>query len=326
MVASDPPLLRFLVAGAGAFGLEHLDRLSARKDVRIAGVADPSPAALATARRRYGIAQCFSQPQQMLEHVSADALIVATPSASHVAITLQALARNLGVLLEKPVAPSAAEAARLAQSAADAGGLVLPGHVLRFSRDHRRLVEIVGSGLIGQVCYVNSRRYRDDAHATRYRDVDPVLMTMIHDIDLALWIVQSPFRSASARRYGTDGFRSMTVANLVAESGVICDLRTAWTFPLGDLPPDRVEVVGESGSIELEAGHALTLHAEGRRTSIALAAGDDALANEQDHFIACLRDRGQRPVLNLHDAAAGLRLGSAIVDSLRCGHAVTPGE
>lgn len=321
MTPSGQPPLRVLLAGAGSFGQEHLARLIARPDVVVAGVADPNPAALDAIRLRHGPVACFETPGQMLAETPADAVIVATPAASHAGITLQAMSRRLGVLLEKPVTPAAAEAESLARAAADHGALVLPGHVLRFSRDHRKLAEIVDSGAIGRVLYVNSRRYRDDAHVTRYGDIDPVLMTMIHDIDLALWIARSPFRAARAWRAGTGG-RSLTAASARTESGVVCDLRTAWTFIPGDLPPDRVEVVGETGGIELDTSQGIVLHAEGRRTLIPLAQDDDPLANEQDHFFACLRDRSLAPALDLNDAAAGLRLADATCASQRLGREV----
>jgi predicted dehydrogenase len=316
-VVPDLSPIRIAIAGAGAFGREHLDRLTVRRDVQVTGIADPSAEALASARQRYGIDHCVPDARQLLQQNGVDAIIVATPAASHVDLTLQALERNICVLLEKPVAPSAALAARLAGAARAAGAFVLPGHVLRFSRDHARLVEIVRSGRIGRVLYASSRRYRDDSHATRYRDVDPVLMTMIHDIDLALWIADSPFRSVRARRSAGDSFRSMTTANAVTASGVQCELRTAWTFKAGDLPADRVEVVGEMGSVELQVGHALRLYADGQQTRMPVAEGDDALVNEHDHFLACLRDRRRQPALTLDDAVAGLALADAIADSLR---------
>src|SRR3546814_2107408 len=113
-----------------------------------------------------------------MDQVAADALVVASPLATHVEGTLQAIACGLGILLEKPVAPNAKLAVQLAEVAERNGAFVLPGHVLRFSKDHRQLVDIIRSGQIGVPRYVNSRRYRDDSHAVRYRDVDPVLMTV----------------------------------------------------------------------------------------------------------------------------------------------------
>ena len=112
------------------------------------------------------------------------------------------------------------------------------------------------------------------------------------------------------------GTISHTAASCIMESGAVCDLRTAWTFTDGALPPDRFEVVGDRGSIELELDRSLVHFAEGRRQPLDLAAGDDALANEQGHFMACLRDRSLKPALTLRDAAAGLRLAEAVMQSL----------
>jgi predicted dehydrogenase len=314
--------VRVLVAGAGAFGKEHLDRLARRSDVSIVGVADTNPAALAPIRSKLAAVDCLTDSLQMIDKVEADAIIVATPADSHVEICARALGRDLCVLLEKPVAPSAEAAVPLVADERGSGGFVLPGHVLRFSQDHIRLVEIVRSGQIGAVIFVNSRRYRDEEHAVRYPDTDPVLMTLIHDIDLAQWITGSDFRSALTRRSGGVGYRSMTAVSATTATGVICDLRTSWTFADGDSPPDRLEVVGAQGSVELVVGRALHVYAEGRLTTYPAVESDDPLRNEQDHFLRCLRDRKQEPAVTLEQALVGLRLADAAIESLRLRRAV----
>jgi predicted dehydrogenase len=316
MPASLAPL-RVLVAGAGLFGREHLGRLAGRSDVNLVGAADTSPDALELIRSRYGVDARHADPLRLIDEAPADAIIIATPAASHVEICARALGANLCVLLEKPVAPSAATATALLASARTSTGFVLPGHVLRFSKDHQRLVEIVRSGGIGEVVYVNSRRYRDDSHAIRYPDTDPVLMTLIHDIDLAQWVTGSDFRSVLARRTAGPGFRSMTAATATTATGVICDLRTAWTFKDGDLPPDRLEVVGDRGSVELVVGLATRVYAEGHCVEYPSVEADDPLRNEQDHFLACVLDRSRAPALGLQEALAGLKLADAAMESLR---------
>ena len=90
-----------------------------------------------------------------------------------------------------------------------------------------------------------------------------VLMTLIHDIDLALWATGSGFRTVLARRSGGPGCRSMTAVMATTATGATCDLRTAWTFPDGDLPPDRLEAVGDRGSVELTVGEALQVLCRG---------------------------------------------------------------
>jgi predicted dehydrogenase len=314
--------VRILVAGAGAFGKEHLDRLARRSDVSVVGVADTNPAALAPLPSRFGLAERLTDPLRLIDTVEAHAVIVATPADSHVEICARALGRNLCVLLEKPVAPSADAALSLVAEERRSAGFVLPGHVLRFSQDHIRLVEIARSGQIGEVIYVNSRRYRDDEHAVRYPDTDPVLMTLIHDIDLAQSITGSDFRSALARRSGGAGYRSMTAVSATTATGVVCDLRTSWTFADGDSPPDRLEVVGAHGSVELVVGHTLQVYAEGQLTIYPAAEADDPLRNEHDHFLTCVRDQNQERAVTLEEALVGLRLADAAIESLRLRRAV----
>ena len=316
-MATSPLPVRVLVAGAGAFGKEHLSRLARRSDVKVSGVTDTNPSALELSGSGLGVAERLADPLRLIDEVEADAIIIATPAASHVEICLHALSRNLAVLLEKPVAPSASSAVPLLAAERSSTGFVLPGHVLRFSQDHVRMVEIIRSGRIGRVIYVNSRRYRDDSHAVRYPDTDPVLMTLIHDIDFAQWVTSSDFHSVLARRSEGLGYRSVTAVSATTATGIICDLRTAWTFADGDLPPDRLEVVGDRGSVELVVGRALDVYAEGRDTSYPAAEGNDPLRNEQDHFLACVRDRSQTPALNLSQALAGLKLADAAIESLR---------
>jgi predicted dehydrogenase len=311
--------LRLLLAGLGAFGKEHLSRLTERSDVKVVGVADANPAALEPIRATLGAGECLTDPLQLIDAVEADGIIVATPAVSNVEISVRALAKNLPVLLEKPVAPSARSAVPLLEAARTSTGFIMPGHVLRFSQDHVRMVETVRSGRIGEVIYVNSRRYRDDNHAVRYPDTDPVLMTLIHDIDIAQWVTGSDFHSVVGRRSEGVGYRSMTAVSATTATGVICDLRTAWTFTKGEAPPDRVEVVGDRGSVELTVGAGLDVYADGRRTSYPAAGADDPLRNEQDHFLACVRDRSMAPALTLLQALVGLKLADAAIESLQRG-------
>ncbi len=114
----------------------------------------------------------------------------------------------------------------------------------------------------------------------------------------------------------------MTAVSAFTATGVACDLRTAWTFTDGDLPRDRLEVVGDRGSIELVVGESLQVYCEGRRIDFPLVEADDPLGNEQDHFLACVRDRSREPALDLPQALTGLKLAEATKESLRLGREV----
>jgi predicted dehydrogenase len=312
---ADQPL-RLVLAGAGAFGREHLGRLLARNDVVVAGVADPSPLARDHVTALHPSLRVESDATALLKEIKPDGVIVATSAQSHFEITRRALSLGIPVLLEKPVTPTAYEAEQLAAKSEENGTFILPGHVLRFSEDHRAVADIVHSGAIGKVIYLNSRRYRDADHAIRYAD-DPVLTTLIHDVDLAVWLTQELFRTAHSHRTGGPSFRSLTTADLETKSGVRCHLRTTWTFDSGTLPPDRLEVVGDRGSIELEVGVGLTLYAEGQSKSLPLVADDDPLANEHSYFLSQIRGKSTPKAITMAEAIRGLKVSDAILDALR---------
>ena len=160
----------------------------------------------------------------------------------------------------------------------------------------------------------------DDDHARRYVE-DPVLMTMIHDIDLALWVAGNDAvasRVLACRRPPATS-RSETLATIECGSGAIWRLATAWTFPTESCPTDRIEVVGENGSVELDVdGSIQVFGADPRRIDVAVD-NDEALRAEHAHFIDCIREGKSPTAVTLDDALAGLSIAEAILASLKTG-------
>lgn len=317
--------LKVAVAGAGAFGREHLGTLARRDDIIIAGVADPSRAATDSALASFGAKEGFADPVAMLDAVRPDGLIVATPGHTHVAIATAALDRDIPVLLEKPVGLTAADADALIAAEARSNAFVLPGHILRFSSPYRRTVAIAQSGELGAILSVTGRNHRDDTHAVRYPDIDPVLMTMVHDIDLTLWITGGELQSVLALRRPRDTFRSETLITGWDTAGAMWHISNAWTVPTTDIPPDRVEIVCEQGSVEMELGIAIRVFGKSpHEIDLRSEPADDMLATELAAFLDGVR-RGAHPgVVTLRDARNGLRATDAILRSLATGGVVAP--
>jgi predicted dehydrogenase len=311
--------VRLVVAGAGAFGREHLRGLSRMAGVELVGIADVNAAVAEDAATRYGAADRDTDATALTSRLRPDGLIVATPGPTHVALADHALGLDVSVLVEKPVGVSAAQAASLVEAEARSSGFVLPGHILRFSEPHRRFVQIAQSGAIGPILSVTARRHRDDSHAARYPD-DPVLMTMIHDIDLALWITGAGVRDVLAARHPAGLSRSETLVLARGARGAVWRLSTAWTFPIASCPPDRIEVMGERGSVELEVGRAIRSYCSSpQHIDIGGAEADQPLATELSYFVACIRNGVKPKVVTSTDAVAGLRVTDAVLASLRTG-------
>lgn len=311
-----PDRVRIALAGAGEFGREHLKRLAAMPDVEIAGVAEKHPDAAREALAQLGITQIAARVQELIAG-KPDGIIIATPGRTHVRLAVEALAADIPVLVEKPVGMSAAEVEALAQAEAQSHAFVLPGHVMRFSRHHRMLEEIARSAEIGRMLSFTARRHRDDSHAVRYADVDPVLMTMIHDIDLGLWMTGDGITATHAERQPANGVRSDTMMTARGSGGVSWHLHASWTFAGMATPPDRVEIVGEKGSVELEAGASIRQFGAKARVIDLSAIPEDPLAEELAYFVRCIRS-GERPtVVTMADAVEAIGIAEAVIAATR---------
>jgi len=307
--------MKIMVAGGGLFGKEHLKTLSAMVGISVA-LAEPRAEERERLRNVFGLAEADSDAFTLLERYRPDAVVIATPAEAHAPLAIAALERAIPVLVEKPVAPDAVTMRVLCDAADASSAFLLPGHILRFSAQHRRLKAVLASGAIGELLHFSSRRYRDASHAARYTDIDPVLMTMIHDIDLALWFSGSPAaKVASAFRRPAGTARSVTTACLEAASGAGWQLSTAWLHPNADCPPDRVEIIGTKGSAELLVDRCLTIYSA-TCERIELDAQYDALRTELDCFLSAIRSGGRQLPVKPRDALDGLLAAEAILKAL----------
>jgi predicted dehydrogenase len=309
--------LRIAVAGAGLFGREHIRTLAGMEGVEIAGIAEPNAEARSKVAAAHGIAVAASDVEALLDRARPDGLVVATPGHTHVAIARLALSRDIPILLEKPVGMNAADAQALIEAEKSSRGFVLPGHILRFSAPYRATVAIAQSGEIGEVVSVSARNHRDESHAVRYPDIDPVLMTMVHDIDLAIWTTGAGLKSVLALRQPHDTFRSETLVVGEGERGALWHMTSAWTYPTLDAPPDKLEIVCSNGSVELQLGQTIRVCGEKSRIiDLKTAPPDNELLNELSTFCAGIRSGAHPGIVTLEDARKGLAAADAIIRSV----------
>jgi len=173
--------IRVVVAGAGAFGKNHLRVLSELPSATIAGVLDRDPAVAQQASSSYGC-PILSDPAEAAG--MADAAIVATPTVSHTDLGCRFLEAGLDVLVEKPIADTSANGRRLVETAARMGRILQVGHLERFNPAVQALETIVNKPLFFEI-------HRLSEFSPRSLDVDVVLDLMIHDIEIVLALTGS---------------------------------------------------------------------------------------------------------------------------------------
>src|SRR5213080_3339314 len=132
--------IRIGVVGAGAIAqLAHLPVLSKMRGAQLAAIFDndrPKARALAD---RFGIPDAFTDIEDLLELDDLDAVVVATPNHLHEPHVLSALAANVHVLCERPLALSSRGVERILAAAQRAGRTVTVGNNLRYRTDVQTL-------------------------------------------------------------------------------------------------------------------------------------------------------------------------------------------
>jgi predicted dehydrogenase len=116
---------------------------------------------------------------------------IAAPTAVHVDVALPFLDAGIGVLVEKPIAASLAEADRLVEAAAHSGAVLAIGHTERFNPAVVAALPLVSAPRFIEV-------HRLGTFPERSLDIDVIFDLMIHDLDLLLSVVGSEVTSVEA--------------------------------------------------------------------------------------------------------------------------------
>jgi|SRR5579863_7488373 len=169
-------LPRIAVAGAGAFGRNHLRVIHSSEHAILAGVFDIDSACAAAAAQPYSC-PVFATLDDLAR--ASDAVVVATPTVTHSQIGCHLMELGLDVLVEKPIAHSPGPARILVETATRTGRVLQVGHLERFNPVVIALTAVVTKPLFFEI-------HRLSEFTPRSLDVDVVLDLMIHDIDIVL--------------------------------------------------------------------------------------------------------------------------------------------
>ena len=122
--------VRIGVIGVGHLGQHHARLLAAMDGVDLVGVCDVNRARADEIGTKFG-APAFSDARELVGRV--DAVTVAVPTVAHLDVGLPFLQAGVATLIEKPIAPSVADADRLVEAAERAGAMLATGHTERFN-------------------------------------------------------------------------------------------------------------------------------------------------------------------------------------------------
>ncbi|WP_349885429.1 Gfo/Idh/MocA family protein [Microbacterium sp. WHRI 7836] len=206
-----PVPLRLAIVGAGSRGTGYARRAVA-EGATITAVVEPDPERLAAF-----LVEFSGQPIERFDTWQgiagraervADAVVVATPDRLHADPAIGLAEAGYHLLLEKPIAPTEEESARIVRAAEDAGVMLAVCHVMRYSAYSRTLKRLLDDGAIGQLVSVEHLEpigWWHFAHSyvrgnwAREEESGPMLLTKSsHDIDWLSYIVGLPAERVSS--------------------------------------------------------------------------------------------------------------------------------
>jgi predicted dehydrogenase len=158
--------LRLGVVGLGVISRFYLSAIQGLRSVRLASVCDQSEAKLATHR---GNVACYRTHHAMLSGTALDAVVVAVPNDAHFAVCQDALTAGLPVCVEKPLALTVEQGARLVSLATERGLPLFTAFHRRYNDNVRDLVRALdGRAPVDHVRIRYLERIEDHAGADRW--------------------------------------------------------------------------------------------------------------------------------------------------------------
>jgi predicted dehydrogenase len=186
VTAADP--VRLAVVGVGHLGRHHARLASELPGVSLVGIHDHHEGRAEEVARERGLT-VLSGPEEVARR--AQAVVIATPTSSHGALSRFFLERGLDVLVEKPITEEVSAATALVDLARERRRVLGVGHVERYNPAVAAVL-----ARVPEPVFIEGHRL--GLFAPRSLDVDVVLDLMIHDLQIVTDLVRRPVREIRA--------------------------------------------------------------------------------------------------------------------------------
>lgn len=310
------------VIGYGYWGPNLVRNFLDHPGVRVIGVCDVSQNRLDQCARRHPGIKTVQQPAELLSDPRIDAIVIATPVATHFPLAAAAIEAGKHVLVEKPLTASSDEAERLIELANLHGCVLMVDHTFLYTPAVRTMKNLVDSGELGEVLYFDSVR----VNLGLFRhDVNVLWDLAVHDLSIMGHLLPATPTavSATAMSHVPGEPENLAYLTFFYPGRLLAHIHVNWLAPV----KLRSTVLGGSRKMlvydDLESDEKLKVYDKGvtltddpdliQRLRISYRAGDmkaprlettEALQLEVAHFVECI-EQGRRP---LSDGEAGLRV------------------
>lgn len=273
--------VRVGIIGTGWIADSHISEYLKMPDVEIVGGADLIEGKAEAFFKKHGVenVKCYPSHKELIDSGEVDAVSICTYNATHAECTIYALSHGVHVLLEKPMCVTLEEAVEMRKAEKESGKILSIGFQPRFDDNMKMVKEIVQSGALGEIYYIQTGGGRRSGiptpFGTSFIEKDKGAIGALGDIgcyslDMVLNAIGYPkpltvtgyvsdfhgknpeyFTSKGkpqeyADIFGVDDFGAAFVR---LEGGIILDFRISWAMHL-DTPGDTI-ILGKKGGLRI---------------------------------------------------------------------------
>jgi predicted dehydrogenase len=317
-------MVRIGVIGYGYWGPNIVRNFSETQGAQVVCVSDRRVDRLKLAQARHPSVKVTEAHRQLIEDPDVDAVAIATPVSTHFELAMAALKAGKHVLVEKPMAGSAEQAARLVEAADAAGRVLMVDHTFVYTGAVRKIRQLVDDGSLGDLYYYDSARVNLGLFQ---HDVNVIWDLAVHDLSIMDYVL--PYRpvavSATGLNHVSGGKENIAFLTLFFDSPLIAHMHVNWLAPV----KVRRTLIGASRKMivydDMEQSEKIKVYDKGITVNqqqspeklyeimVGYRLGDmvapqleitEALRIEAAHFVECV-EKQKRP---LTDGRAGLRV------------------
>ncbi|MDH3678743.1 MAG: Gfo/Idh/MocA family oxidoreductase [Acidimicrobiia bacterium] len=232
--------VRIGVVGYGYWGPNLVRTLIDLPEVVLVVVAERDPARMQEIRDKHPQVEVVVSDHKQLLSMELDAVAVVTPPETHFSIVKEYLENGLDVFVEKPITTSADDAAQLVTLAEERGRVLMVGHIAEYHPTIRALKEIIDSGELGPIRYIDTVRA---GLGLFHPSLNVIWDLAPHDISILIHLLGAAptHASTSAIACVQDSVEDVAYSAFTFPNGVLAHSRLSWLDPL---KMRRITVVG----------------------------------------------------------------------------------
>lgn len=218
------------VVGAGHWGPHLIRNFNDHLASQVIWVVEADENRRKSIGERFPLVGVTGSLEDALTDERVDAVVVATPTATHATIGTQVLESGKHLFVEKPVAASLSEARGLIELADSQGLALMVGHVFLFNPAFEAAKDYLDSSQLGEIKYISMLRTNLGPVRT---DANAAWDLASHDISVANhWLGSTPISaSASGGSWLNEGVEDVVFATLRYPEGVLVHIEASWLNP-----------------------------------------------------------------------------------------------